>query len=111
MPCAPDLAAYARVSYLREIHGDVPSYPGHGHVLLKGYIGLEQMECGHAWRWAISEVRAIDRAHGTTMVHCPARLCYALAGLGASLPPAIPQGNCCISSTCITVKDYALRMS
>ncbi|MBD2723282.1 tetratricopeptide repeat protein [Hymenobacter armeniacus] len=82
----PDLPAYARVSYLREIYGDVPGAIQAMDMAVKaGYIGLEQTE----WtRVALGHLHEISgdtaRARGYYLMALAARpgYAYALAGMG-----------------------------
>jgi tetratricopeptide (TPR) repeat protein len=82
----PDLAAYARVSYLREIHGDMPGAIEAMDMAVKaGYAGLEQTEWTRVALGHLYEVSGdLARAEGTYQMSLAARpsYAYALAGMG-----------------------------
>jgi tetratricopeptide (TPR) repeat protein len=82
----PNLAAYARVSYLREIHGDLPGAIEAMDMAVKaGYAGLEQTEWTRVALGNLYEISGdLPRAEGTYQMSLAARpsYAYALAGLG-----------------------------
>ncbi|MBF9238733.1 tetratricopeptide repeat protein [Hymenobacter sp. BT683] len=82
----PDLPAYARVSYLREIYGDVPgAIEAMSYAVKAGYIGLEQTEWTRVALGHLYEVSGdTARARNTFRMALAARpgYAYALAGLG-----------------------------
>jgi tetratricopeptide (TPR) repeat protein len=82
----PDLPAYARVSYLREIHGDVPGAIEAMDMAVKaGYAGLEQTEWTRVALGHLYEVSGdLPRAEACYQIALMARpaYAYALAGLG-----------------------------
>jgi len=82
----PDLAAYARVSYLREIHGDVPgAIEAMDYAVKAGVIGLEQTEWTRVALGHLYEVSGdTARARKSFLMVLAARpgYAYALAGLG-----------------------------
>ena len=71
----PDLPAYARVSYLREIYGDVPGAIEAMDMATKaGYIGLEQTEWTRVALGHLHEVSGdTARANGYYMMSLAAR--------------------------------------
>ena len=82
----PDLSAYARVSYLREIHGDVPGAIDAMTMAVKaGVSGMEQTEWTRVALGHLYEVTGdLDRAQAcyeTSLLVRPA-YAYALAGRG-----------------------------
>jgi len=81
----PDLAAYARVSYLREIHGDVPGAIQAMDMAVKaGYPGLEQTEWSRVALGHLYEVSGhLPEAEGyyQQALQLRANYAYALAGL------------------------------
>ena len=82
----PDLSAYARVSYLREIYGDVPGAIKAMDMAVKaGYIGLEQTEWTRVALGHLYEVSGdLPKAEFYYEEAIAARpyYAYALAGLG-----------------------------
>ena len=82
----PDLPAYARVSYLREIYGDVPGAIQAMDMATKaGYSGLEQTEWTRVGLGRLYEISGdTASAHGYYLMALAARpgYAYAIAGLG-----------------------------
>ncbi len=82
----PDLPAYARVSYLREIHGDMPgAIEAMDYAVKAGYIGLEQTEWTRVALGRLYEISGdTARARNAFLMALSARpgYAYALAGLG-----------------------------
>ncbi len=82
----PDLRAYARVSYLREIHGDLPGAIEAMQMAVKaGYVGLEQTEwarvmLGHLYEQTGS-LDLADQQYQQALQNRPS-YAYALAGIG-----------------------------
>ena len=109
----PDLPAYARVSYLREIYGDVPGAIEAMDMATKaGYTGLEQTEWTRVALGHLYEVSGdTARAHGYYLMAQDARpgYAYALAGLGrmAAARKDYPTAIKYYQQARITVKDYA----
>ena len=109
----PDLPAYARVSYLREIYGDVPGAIQAMDMATKaGYIGLEQTEWTRVALGHLHEVSGdTARARGYYGMALAARpgYAYALAGLGriAAARKDYPTAIKYYQQARITVKDYA----
>ncbi|MBF9219558.1 tetratricopeptide repeat protein [Hymenobacter ruricola] len=109
----PDLAAYARVSYLREIYGDVPGAIQAMDMAAKaGYIGLEQTEwtrvaLGHLYE--ISGDTAQARGHYLMALAARPAYSYALAGLGRMAAARRDYGAAIkyYQQARATVKDYA----
>ena len=109
----PDLPAYARVSYLREIHGDVPgAIQAMDFAVKAGLNGLEQTEWTRVALGHLYEVSGdTARAHGYYLMALAARpgYAYALAGLGriAAAKKDYATAIKYYQQARITVKDYA----
>jgi tetratricopeptide (TPR) repeat protein len=109
----PDLAAYARVSYLREIYGDLPGAIQAMDMAVKaGYSGLEQTEWSRVALGHLYEVSGkLPEAEGYYQQALAMRpnYAYALAGLARvaaarhDYATAIKDLNLARA----TVKDYA----
>jgi tetratricopeptide (TPR) repeat protein len=109
----PDLTAYARVSYLREIHGDVPGAIQAMDMAVKaGFAGLEQTEWSRVALGHLYEVSGdLDQAAGYYQQALALRpnYAYALAGL-ARVAAARKDYATAINNLNLaraTVKDYA----
>ena len=109
----PDLPAYARVSYLREIYGDIPgAMQAMDFAVKAGFAGLEQTEwtrvaLGHLYE--VSGDTASARGYYRMSLVIRPGYAYALAGLGRM---AAAQKNYATAikyyqQARITVKDYA----
>ena len=109
----PDLAAYARVSYLREIYGDVPGAIAAMALATKaGYAGLEQTEWTRVALGHLYEVSGdLPRAESCYQQALAARAgyAYAEAGLGrvAAARHALPTAIAHFQRARALVKDYA----
>jgi tetratricopeptide (TPR) repeat protein len=109
----PDLTAYARVSYLREIHGDLPGAIQAMDMAVKaGYPGLEQTEWSRVALGHLYEVSGhLDQAAGYYQQALTFRpnYAYALAGQ-ARVAAARKDYTTAINNLNLaraTVKDYA----
>ncbi|WP_375415736.1 tetratricopeptide repeat protein [uncultured Hymenobacter sp.] len=109
----PDLRSYARVSYLREIYGDVPGAIEAMDMATKaGYIGLEQTEwsrvqLGHLYENSGDLTRAENEYQKSLAVR--PYYAYALAGLGrvAAARRDYPTAIKHLEQARALVKDYA----
>jgi tetratricopeptide (TPR) repeat protein len=109
----PDLRAYARVSYLREIYGDIPgAIEAMGMATQAGYVGLEQTEwtrvqLGHLYENSGNLPEAESQYQQALAVR--PYYAYALAGLGrvAAARKDYPTAIKHLEQARATVKDYA----
>jgi len=109
----PDLPAYARVSYLREIYGDLPGAIQAMDLAVKaGYAGLEQTEwtrvaLGHLYE--VSGDTAKARGYYRMSLAIRPGYAYALAGLGrmAAAQKNYPVAIKHYQTARALVKDYA----
>ncbi|UOG74253.1 tetratricopeptide repeat protein [Hymenobacter tibetensis] len=109
----PDLRAYARVSYLREIYGDLPGAIEAMNMAAKaGFPGLEQTEwariqLGHLYE-NTGDLQQAEQQYKQSLVERPG-YSYALAGLGR-VEKARRNYSAAITyfqKARATVKDYA----
>ncbi|MET4105354.1 tetratricopeptide repeat protein [Hymenobacter sp. UYP22] len=109
----PDLRSYSRVSYLREIHGDVPgAIEAMQMAVQAGYTGLEQTEwsrvmLGHLYETS-GDLGQAEQQYRQALLARP-HYAYALAGLGrvAQARQNYPEAIKYLENARITVKDYA----
>jgi tetratricopeptide (TPR) repeat protein len=109
----PDLRAYARVSYLREIYGDLPGAIEAMTMAAKaGYPGLEQTEwaritLGHLYE-NTGALPLAEQQYQESLAERPG-YSYALAGLGrvAKAHGDYPAAIKYFQQARATVKDYA----
>ncbi|RSK51222.1 tetratricopeptide repeat protein [Hymenobacter rigui] len=109
----PDLRSYTRVSYLREIHGDLPGAIEAMQMAVEaGYAGLEQTEwarvmLGHLYETTGDLNRAAQQYQQALLAR--PHYAYALAGLGrvAQARQDYPTAIKYLQDARITVKDYA----
>ena len=109
----PDLRAYARVSYLREIYGDIPGAEQAMNMATEaGYPGLEQTEwarvqLGHLFE-NNGDLTHAEQAYQQSLEVRP-YYAYALAGLGrvAAARKDYPAAIKDLEQARATVKDYA----
>ena len=109
----PELPAYARVSYLREIHGDMPgAIEAMDYAVKAGYPGLEQTEWTRVALGNLYEVSGdTARARDCYLMALAARpgYAYALAGVGrmAAAQKDYARAIKLHQQARILVKDYA----
>ena len=109
----PDLRSYARVSYLREIYGDIPGAEQAMNMATEaGYPGLEQTEwarvqLGHLFENS-GDLPHAEIAYQQSLEVRP-YYAYALAGLGriAAAHHDYPAAIKYLEQARATVKDYA----
>jgi len=109
----PDLTAYSRVSYLREIYGDVPgAIDAMDKAVKAGYPGLEQTEWSRVALGHLYEVSGqLDKAEGHYRMALGMRpnYAYALAGVArvAAARHDYPAAISNLKLARAIVKDYA----
>ncbi|WP_375435583.1 tetratricopeptide repeat protein [uncultured Hymenobacter sp.] len=109
----PDLRAYARVSYLREIYGDLPGAIEAMTMAAKaGFPGLEQTEwaritLGHLYE-NTGDLQRAEQQYRESLSERPG-YSYALAGLGRveKARRKYPEAIAYFQKARATVKDYA----
>ncbi|MCA8831687.1 tetratricopeptide repeat protein [Hymenobacter pini] len=109
----PDLRSYTRVSYLREIHGDLPgAIEAMQMAVQAGYAGLEQTEWARVMLGHLYETSGnLGQAEQQYQLALTARphYAYALAGLGrvAQARQNYAAAIKYLQEARLTVKDYA----
>ncbi|WP_081768493.1 tetratricopeptide repeat protein [Hymenobacter swuensis] len=109
----PDLRSYSRVSYLREIHGDLPgAIEAMKMAVQAGYAGLEQTEwarvtLGHLFE-TTGDLTQAEQQYQLALAARP-HYAYALAGLGrvAQARQQYPAAIAHLEEARSIVKDYA----